>query len=85
MPRARVPANTPGLPLRIDLPVKPALLPYCRRLIADGADPATILHVYRGDTLCFVPAPLGVFAGLTTWESDSRSICFAPFRPHEGP
>lgn len=62
--------------MRIDLPVKPSLLPYCRQLVADGVDPATVLHIYRGDTLCFVPRPLAVFAALETKEEAARSIRF---------
>lgn len=66
--------------MRIDLPVKPALLAYCRRLIAEGVDPRTVLHVYRGDTLCFAPAPLAVFAALATEERADRSIRFVRYR-----
>ena len=66
--------------MRIDLPVKPALLPYCRRLIAEGGDPRTVLHVYRGNTLCFAPAPLAVFAALATEERADRSIRFVRYR-----
>lgn len=62
--------------MRIDLPVKPALLPCCRQLIADGVNPGIIIHVYRGATLCFVPAPLSVFAALATEERADRSIRF---------
>ena len=69
-----------GLAMRIDLPVKPALLPFCRIRLAEGADPSEILHVYRGDTLCFVPAPLSVFAALATEEGAARSIRFRKYR-----
>lgn len=62
--------------MRIDLPVHPALLHYCRQLLARGVDPATIVHVYRGSTLCFVPAPLAMFAALATEERAHRSIRF---------
>lgn len=66
--------------MRIDLPVKPALLPFCRNLLAGGADPAEVLHVYRGDTLCFRPAPLSVFADLATEEGAARSIRLRRYR-----
>lgn len=66
--------------MRIDLPVKPSLPPYCRQLVAEGVDPATVLHVYRGDTLCFVPAPLAVFAALATEERAAWSIRFVRYR-----
>ena len=71
--------------MRIDLPVKPALLPYCRRLIAEGMDPRTVLHVYRGDTLCFAPAPLAVFAALATEERADRSIRFVRYSETASP
>ncbi|WBU52069.1 hypothetical protein [Paracoccus sp. SCSIO 75233] len=66
--------------MRVDLPVKPALLPFCRKLLAEGADPAELVHVYRGDTLCFVPAPLAAFAALATEERDTRSIRLVRYR-----
>lgn len=66
--------------MRIDLPVKPALLPFCRSLLAEGADPAEMLHVHRGDTLCFTPAPLAAFAALGTEERDTRSIRLVRYR-----
>lgn len=66
--------------MRIDLPVRPALLPFCRTLLAEGADPAEVLHVHRGDTLCFVPAPLASFAALPTEERDTRSIRLVRYR-----
>lgn len=66
--------------MRIDLPVKPSLLPYCRKLVAEGADPAELVEVYRGETLCFIPAPLAAFAALTTEEGTDRSIRFRRWR-----
>lgn len=66
--------------MRIDLPVKPALLPFCRKLLAGGADPAEVLHVHRGDRICFVPAPLAAFAALATEERDTRSIRLVRYR-----
>lgn len=74
-------AYSPAPPvMRIDLPVKPALLPHCRKLVAAGANPETILHVYRGETLCFVPGPLGKFAGMATEESDTKSVHLTKYR-----
>ncbi|WP_147393151.1 hypothetical protein [Paracoccus siganidrum] len=72
--------------MRIDLPAKPSLLPYCRKLLAEGADPAELVHVYRGETLCFHPAPLATFAALTTEEGVERSIRFRKWRemPRQG-
>ncbi len=67
-------------PLRIDLPVKPSLLEYCRRLVAEGADPAAIVQVFRGETLCFTPMPLARFAALTTEERTDRSIQLIRYR-----
>ncbi|SET08691.1 hypothetical protein [Paracoccus homiensis] len=66
--------------MRIDLPVKPVLLPYCRRLVAAGVAPETVLHIYRGGTLCFVPTALGKFAGMATTESDTQSIRLTNYR-----
>lgn len=66
--------------MRIDLPVKPALLPFCRMLLAEGADPDELVHVFRGDTLCFVPAPLSIFAALATEEGAARAIRFRKYR-----
>lgn len=66
--------------MRIDLPVKPALLPFCRKLLAEGADPAEVLHIHHRGTLCFVPAPLAVFAALATEERDTRSIRLVRYR-----
>ena len=71
--------------MRIDLPVKPALLPCCRRLIAEGMDPRTVLHVYRGNTLCFAPAPLALFAALATEERADRSIRFVRYSETASP
>lgn len=66
--------------MRIDLPVKPALLPYCRKLVAEGADPSEVVRVYRGGTLCFQPVPLATFARLATEERSDGSIRFVPHR-----
>lgn len=66
--------------MRIDLPVKPALLPLCRKLLAEGTPPATIIHVYRGNTLCFIPAPLHLFADLATKEGIGRSMRLVRYR-----
>lgn len=66
--------------MRIDLPVKPALLPYCRKLVAGGADPSELVHVYRGGTLCFQPIPLATFAKLATEERSDGSIRFVRHR-----
>lgn len=54
-----------------------------RKLVEAGHDPATILHVYRGDTLCFEPRPLGLWAGQTIEEGDNshRPARFAKYRP----
>lgn len=72
--------------MRIDLPVKPALLSYCRKLLAEGANPSELVHVHRGETLCFHPAPLATFADLTTEEGAERSIRFRKWRemPQQG-
>ncbi|MFB2532690.1 hypothetical protein ACEYYA_11025 [Paracoccus sp. p3-h83] len=67
----------------IHLPVAPNLCAYARKLLADGADPDALTFVYRGETLCFKPAPLGAWARLTTEEGD-RSIRFRTFRPSMG-
>ncbi|RMC34409.1 hypothetical protein [Paracoccus alkanivorans] len=75
-------ATTVGKPtIRIDLLVEPSLLDYCRQLLAEGHHPETIIHVYRGETLCFVPARLEVFANLTTTEGDHT----IRFRRHYAP
>ncbi|VDS07165.1 hypothetical protein PARHAE_00337 [Paracoccus haematequi] len=66
--------------MRIDLPVKPALLSYCRKLVAEGAEPSEVVHVYRGRTLCFLPVPLATFAKLATEERSDRSIRFVRHR-----
>jgi hypothetical protein len=66
--------------MRIDLPVKPALLSYCRKLVAEGADPCELVHVYRGRTLCFQPVQLATFAKLATEERSDGSIRFVRHR-----
>lgn len=50
-----------------------------RKLIAQGHHPATPVEVYRNETLCFLPATLGTFAGLTVKESPSPH--FARYAP----
>lgn len=67
----------------IRLPITPNLCAYARKLLADGADPDALAFVYRGEILCFKPAPLGAWARLTTEEGD-RSIRFRTFRPPVG-
>lgn len=66
--------------MRIDLSVKPALLSYCCKLVAEGADPSEVVHVYRGGTLCFQPVPLATFARLATEERSDGSIRFVRYR-----
>jgi hypothetical protein len=39
-------------------------LDMCRRLLAEGFDPATPLEVYRGDVLCLRISSIGYGAGL---------------------
>lgn len=73
--------------ITINLPLPPrngktqTLLPHCRALIDAGADPKAIVHVMRGATLCFVPAPLEAFAGLTVEESAGVSARFRKYQP----
>lgn len=72
--------------ITIHLPLPPrngraqTLLPHCRVLIEEGADPDAVVHVMRGDTLCFVPTTLHVFAGLAVKENDTTSARFVPYR-----
>lgn len=67
--------------ITINLPVKPSLLPFCRKLIDGGENPDAMVHVYRGDTLCFHPAPLKDFAELAVQEGDKVSARFAKYKP----
>ena len=54
-----------------------------RRLSEAEHDPASELHVYRGSVLCFLPRPLGLWAGLVVEEGDNspKSGRFAKYRP----
>ena len=67
-------------PVRIDLAGSGSICALARRLIADGADPDALAMVYRDATLCFQPMPLGRWAGLTTEETETRSIRFRSYR-----
>jgi hypothetical protein len=40
------------------------VLELCRRLLAAGYDPATLLLAYRGDMLCLIVRSIGEAAGL---------------------
>jgi len=40
------------------------VLGLCRKLIDSGINPATALHVYRGDTLCLIVRSIGAGARL---------------------
>jgi hypothetical protein len=44
-------------------------LDMCRRLLAEGFDPATPLEVYRGDVLCLRISSIGYGAGLCVRDS----------------
>jgi len=52
----------------------------CRKLIDDGADPATRLEVVRDAVTVFKPATLGRFAGLRVVENDRTGPVFKPWR-----
>ena len=70
--------------MRIDLPSddpKFSLCKHARKLIKEGHDPNTILHIYRRDTLCFRPMPLGKWADITTREGDGQSVKFIKYVP----
>lgn len=50
---------------------KTGVLPsVCRKLIAEGVDPETLIEVYRGDTKCFDPMAVGYWADKTYSEGD---------------
>ena len=44
----------------------------CRALLAAGADPASRLECYRGETLCITVKAIGIGATLTIEEGPSR-------------
>lgn len=52
-----------------------------RKLIDAGRSPDDILHVYHGKTLCFKPATISAWAGMTVTESDGVSVRFAKYSP----
>ena len=53
-------------------------------MIREGhADPADTLTVYRGDTPCFRPKPIGEWAGLTVTEGEGETPRFRRFRECE--
>lgn len=70
--------------IRIDLSEVRSLCAHCRDLIAEGHDPATLVEAFRGETLCFTPAPLQVWADRSVTESDYQSARFTRFRPFRG-
>ena len=62
--------------ITVDLDSRRRGSPICtlaRKLAEAGHDPAEELHVYRGSTLCFLPRPLGLWAGLIVEEGDNTS------------
>lgn len=67
--------------INLPLPDGGKMLPHCRALIAQGANPDATVRVMRGETLCFEPVPLRVFAGLTVEESAGVSARFRAYRP----
>lgn len=71
--------------ITLDLAGIASLCAEARRLIAGGMDPATLVHAYRGATLCFYPVPLWRWAALTTEERADRSIRFVKYRPRNAP
>ena len=52
-----------------------------RKLIDEGADPLSMAHIMRGETLCFSPAPLKHWAKLTVSETDNISARFSRWKP----
>ena len=62
-----------GITVHASAPV----LALCRQLIETGIDPATALHVYRGDTLCLVIHSIGEAAAL---EINGEGTGFRPRR-----
>jgi hypothetical protein len=54
----------------------------CRALLAAGADPASRLECYRGETLCLVIKAIGIGATLTVEESAAgRGPRFTRWKP----
>lgn len=51
-----------------------------RTLMASGTPGDAMAEIYRGETLCFKPAPIGSWAKLTVSETD-RSFRFATWSP----
>lgn len=62
------------------------ILSYCRKLVRDGADPATQLHVYRDDILALKINSIGVAAKLAVEESRGRPrfVSYKPYQRYEG-
>ncbi|MAW88851.1 MAG: hypothetical protein CMJ42_20210 [Phyllobacteriaceae bacterium] len=61
-----------------------AICSLARKMIREGhADPADTLTVYRGDTPCFRPKPIGEWAGLTVTEGEGETPRFRRFRECE--
>ncbi len=54
-----------------------------RKLVDAGHDPKRLLSITRNGTLCFEPATLGRWAGLTISESDNndRPVRFRKWEP----
>lgn len=65
------------------------VLGQCRKLVATGINPATALHVYRGDTLCLIIRSIGTGARLEinakgTGFIGRRAVRTAPPMPLNG-
>lgn len=60
------------------------VLALCRKLIAAGHDPATPLHIYRGDTLTLTVRSIGRGAELTVVSAGNGTPIFAKARAAGG-